>query len=92
MDRDRIEKEFLALEQWMDERNPPLMAVVVLANGAGMAFTYPLAEMAKERGDPGEVHAVLTTVRATLLDLATTIHAARLDIERAAAIYRQERD
>ena len=85
MDRDRIEQEFRALEQWMDESDPPLLAVVVLANGAGHAFTYPLAEMAHERGDPHEIHAVLTTVRAALLDLATTMQASRLRIERADA-------
>jgi hypothetical protein len=91
MDRERIEKEFLALEQWMDESNPPLLAVVIQANGAGMAFTFPLAEMAKERGDPHELHAVLSTVRAALLDLATTLQTSRLGIERALTIYREDR-
>jgi NAD(P)H-flavin reductase len=82
MDRERIEREFRALEQWMDQSNPPLLAVVVLANGAGHAFTYPLAEMAHERGDPHEIHAVLSTTRAALLDLAASLQASRLKIER----------
>jgi NAD(P)H-flavin reductase len=91
MDRDRIEKEFRALEQWLDDSNPPLLAVVVLANGAGHAFTYPLAELAKERGDPHEIHAVLSTVRAALLDLAATLQTSRLSLERALTTYREER-
>lgn len=90
MDRERIEKEFRALEQWMEPGNPPLMAVVVLANGAGLAMTYPLMELAKERGDTGEIHACLTTVHAALVDLAATIQVSRLDLERAARTYDQE--
>lgn len=71
-----------ALEQWLPKHNPPLLAVVVQANGAGLAFTYPLMEMAKERGDPSEVHAVLGVVRFALLDLAATLQATRVDLER----------
>lgn len=82
MDRDRIEKEMRALEQWMPPDNPPLISVVVLANGAGYAFTYPLAESAKLRG-AGDAHAVLSVVRGALLDLAATLQASVLDIERA---------
>lgn len=82
MDRERIEREMRALEKWMPGDNPPLMAVVVQANGAGLAFTYPLMEMAKDRGDPSEIHAVLGVVRHTLLDLAATLQVTRIDLER----------
>lgn len=82
MDRDRIEREMRALEQWLPGDNPPLLAVVVLANGAGLAFTYPLAESAKLRG-AADAHAVLTVVRGALLDLAANLQTTRLDLERA---------
>ena len=82
MDRERIEREMRALEQWLPGDNPPLLAVVVLANGAGLAFTYPLAESAKLRG-AADAHAVLTVVRGALLDLAATLQATRIDLERA---------
>lgn len=85
MDRERIEREMRALEQLLPDDNPPLLAVVVLANGSGLAFTYPIAELAHERGDPAEVHAILTVVHGTLLDLAATLQASRLKIERAQA-------
>lgn len=82
VDRDRIEREMRALEEHLPADNPPLLSVVILANGAGYAFTYPLAESAKLRG-AGEAHAVLTVVRAALLDLAASLQASVLDIERA---------
>lgn len=84
MDRERIEREMRALEQWLPGDNPPLMAVVVQANGAGLAFTYPLMESAKDRGNASEIHAVLGVVRYALLDLAATLQTTRLEIERAA--------
>lgn len=82
MDRARIEKEMRALEDVLPADNPPLLSVVILANGAGYAFTYPLAESAKMRG-AADAHAVLTVVRSALLDLAANLQSARIELERA---------
>ena len=58
MDRDRIAAELAAVADAADADNPPMLALVVLANGQGLAYPYalwnqaagdPVAEAARER-------------------------------------------
>ena len=67
MDRERIQQELRDLEQWLDHDNPPLLTLLVLANGRGLAYPHPLLESA-EHGSLEQRHAALTLVRAFLRD------------------------
>lgn len=66
MNRERIEEELRELQQWIDDP-PPLLTLVVLANGRGLAYPYPLLEVAGQ-GNLEQRHAALTLVRAFLRD------------------------
>lgn len=72
MDRDRILAEMLALEQWLDEDRPPLLGLLVLSDGQGLAVRYPLLEVAGRTG-LRERRSTLILVRAFLGDFAARI-------------------
>ena len=82
MDRERIEREMLALEKWMDESNPPLFGLVVQASGAGMAMFFPFLEVVRAEGTPAQRHAALTLVLGNLDRLSATMHAEKDALER----------
>jgi len=87
MDRERIEQELHDLEQWLDDP-PPLLTLVVLSNGRGLAYPYPLFDDAGE-GPLERRHAALTLVRAFLADFVLRLDTQLTAIERSQAIYRQ---
>jgi hypothetical protein len=64
MDRDRVEQKFRALEESLSDP-PPLLAIVVLANGRGLAYPYPMFDEAGE-GPIERRTAALTMTRAFL--------------------------
>ena len=72
MNRERIEQELRDVEQWLDNDNPPLLTLVVLANGRGLAYPYPLLENAGH-GSLEERHAALTLVRAFLREFDASL-------------------
>lgn len=90
MDRERVEQELRELQEWIDEP-PPLLTLVVLANGAGLAYPYPLFDDAGE-GDLEQRRAVLALVRAFLVEFVDRLDTKLFAIDRAMSIYRQERD
>jgi hypothetical protein len=88
MDRDRVEQEFRALEESLDDP-PPLLAIVVLANGRGLAYPYPLFDEAG--AGPIEARtAALTMTRAFLWGFIERLDTQLLAIARAQAILRDE--
>lgn len=85
MDRERIEREMLALEQWFDASNPPLFGLLVQASGAAVAMFYPLLEMVRAEGTPEQRHAALTLLLGQLDHLVEQMHAEKAAIERVQA-------
>jgi hypothetical protein len=67
MNRERIEQELYEVAQWLDHDNPPLLTLVILANGRGLAYPYPLLDNA-DKGTLEQRHAAVTLVRAFLRD------------------------
>jgi hypothetical protein len=72
MDRERIEHELDVVAQWLDHDNPPLLTLVILANGRGLAYPYPLFDLLGE-GTLEQRHAALTLVRAFLRDFDASL-------------------
>lgn len=90
MNRERIEQELDEVAQWLDHDNPPLLTLVILANGRGLAYPYPLLEGAGN-GSIEQRHAALTLVRAFLRDFDAQLEAKLEEIVRA-TITRGEHD
>ena len=89
MDLERIEAELRELgEQIADP--PPLLTVVLLANGRGLAYRYPLWEEADE-GTLEQRHAVLTTARAFMADFVERLDKQLFALNEAASINRPKR-
>jgi hypothetical protein len=83
MDRERIQSEMLALEQWMDASNPPLFGLLVQASGAAMAMFFPLMETVRVEGTPEQRHAALVILLGQLDPLVKTMRAERDELERS---------
>jgi hypothetical protein len=82
MNRERIEQELRAVEQWLDGDNPPLLTLVVLANGRGLAYPYPLLD-AVGSGTLEQRHAALTLVRSFIREFDARLEQNLLAIVRA---------
>jgi hypothetical protein len=89
MDRERVEQELRELQEWLDDP-PPLLTLVVLANGRGLAYPYPLFDEAGE-GPPERRHAALAIVRAFMWEFVARLDTQLIAIERSQAIYRDLR-
>lgn len=89
MDLDRIEQELRQLEEWVNDP-PPLLTLVILANGRGLAYSHPLFDDAGE-GDLERRREVLSLVRAFMVEFVERLDTKLFDIDRAMSIYRQER-
>jgi hypothetical protein len=89
MDRVRIEREMRELQDLIDDP-PPLLTVVILANGSGLAYPYPLFDQAGE-DDLEHRRAVLQLVRAFMAQFVDQIDTKLFDIDQAKWIYRKER-
>jgi hypothetical protein len=90
MDLEQIEAELRELgEQIADP--PPLLTVVLLANGRGLAYRYPLWDEAGE-GTLEQRHAVLTTARAFMADFVERLDSQIFALNEAASIYRHKSD
>jgi hypothetical protein len=81
MDRDRVEEKFRALEESLSDP-PPLLALVVLANGRGLAYPYPLFDDAGE-GPIQQRLAALTMTRAFLAQFIDRVDTQLLAIAEA---------
>jgi hypothetical protein len=84
MDRDRVEQKFRDLEESLTDP-PPLLALVVLANGRGLAYPYPLFDDAGE-GPLEHRTAALTMTRAFLAEFIDRLDTQLLAIARAVAV------
>lgn len=82
MDRERIERELRDVAQWMDNDNPPLLTLVILANGRGLAYPYPLLDNAGH-GSLEQRHAALSLVRAFLREFDASLEEKLQAITRA---------
>lgn len=89
IDRERIERELRQLEASIDDP-PPLLTLVILANGRGLAYPYPLFDEAGE-GDLERRQAVLRLVRAFMVEFVDRLDTQLFAIDRAMSIYREER-
>jgi len=87
MDRAHVSQHLRDLEPLLDDL-PPLLSLVILANGSGLAVAHPMLESA-HRGTFAEQEAALRLVRACLVDLAANFEARIELIIRASA---QDRD
>lgn len=81
MDIERITAEMLALEQWLDEDDPPLLGLIVLASGRRLDVSYPLLEDRRRRLD--DRHAALTLLRKVFADCSRKLDEELTAIERA---------
>lgn len=81
MDRERILSEMLALEEWMDDERPPLLGLIVLADGQGLAVRYPVLEVAGRAGIRDR-RAALILIRAFLGDFSGRIDLEVTELER----------
>jgi hypothetical protein len=88
MNRDRVETELRELAEWLDDP-PPLLTLVVLANGRGLAYPYPLFDDAGE-GPLEQRVAALSIVRSFLVEFVARLDTQLLAINRTLAIYRDE--
>lgn len=89
MDLERIEQELRELEEWVDDP-PPLITLVVLANGRGLAYPYPLFDQ-DGTGPLEHRHAVLTLIRAFMVEFVEQLDTKLFAINRTMAIYRDDR-
>jgi hypothetical protein len=89
MDSERVEQELRELQQWLDDP-PPLLTLVVLANGRGLAYPYPLFDDAGV-GPLEHRIAALSVVRAFMVEFVARLDTQLLAINRTLAIYRDER-
>jgi hypothetical protein len=89
MDLERIEQELRELGEWVDDP-PPLLTVVILANGRGLAYRYPLWDEAGE-GTLEQRHAVLTLTRAFMAEFVERLDTQLFALNEAASIYRGKR-
>lgn len=87
-DREEIERRFTALGEALGD-NPPLLGVVVRANGERLVFSYPLLLQLLERPDGSEdYYAVVRVLHRALADVVDHVHAVRADLDAV----RQRRD
>jgi hypothetical protein len=91
MDVERIKAEMLALEQWVDDDRPPLLGLVVLADGGGLAVSYPFLEVAARTGREDR-RAALMLIRLFLGDFAARIDTELTELERTFLDIPSERD
>jgi hypothetical protein len=80
MDRVRVEQELRELQEWLDDP-PPLLTLVVLANGRGLAYPYPMFDDAGQ-GPLEQRHAALSIVRAFLVEFVARLDTHLIAIER----------
>jgi hypothetical protein len=81
--RQRVEAQLRNLERLIDDP-PPLLSLVILANGAGIAVAHPMLQAA-DHGTLEEREAALRLVRAFLVELGATIDERLDQIIRASA-------
>ena len=67
MNRDRVMAQLRNLERLMDDP-PPLLSLVIVANGTGVMVAHPMLTTAQK--DNEEYEAALRLVRAQLVDVA----------------------
>jgi len=67
MNRDRVAAHLRTLDRLIDDP-PPLVTIVVLANGAGLRFKHPML-LAAEKSSLEEAEAAMQLVRAQLAEV-----------------------
>jgi hypothetical protein len=82
MNRDRVEAQLRNLERLIDDP-PPLMSLVILANGDGQAYAHPMLQAAGRTLEERE--AALRLVKVSLVALVAGIDAQVEALIRASA-------
>jgi len=83
MNRARVEAQLRNLDRLIDDP-PPLLSMVILANGSGVAVAHPLLQAAA-RGPLEQREAALRLLRTLLVDLTAKIDERIEEIIRASA-------
>jgi intracellular sulfur oxidation DsrE/DsrF family protein len=72
MNRDRVEAQLRNIERLTDVDNPPLLSLVVVANGDGVAVVHPLLKSVISE-TPEQVEAALRLVRTFLVKIKAVV-------------------